>query len=90
MLDLKESIYPLNGTGHLRKLLTVYLIILANGALSLLTKMPGVLGAKVDVKSGDVEVIAEEKGVDEQAIRQTIGTTNFKTISIKGPFKVKP
>ena len=52
--------------------------------------MPGVLGAKVDVKSGDVEVIAEEKGVDEQAIRQTIGTTNFKTISIKGPFKVKP
>jgi hypothetical protein len=51
--------------------------------------MPGVVGATVDVKKGDVEVISADPRADEKAIRVTIEKSNFKVVSIKGPFKVK-
>jgi len=52
--------------------------------------LPGVVEATVNVKSGDVKVIAADKRIDEKAIRETIEKTNFKVISIKGPVRIKP
>ena len=53
-----------------------------------LAKMPGVVGATVDVQSGDVEVISTDKRTTQRTIRTTIETTNFTVISIKGPFEL--
>ena len=51
--------------------------------------MPGVVEATVNVKSGDVKVIAADKRVGEKAIRDTIEKTNFKVVSIQGPVRIK-
>ena len=51
--------------------------------------MPGVVEATVNVKSGDVKVIAADKRIDEKTIRETIEKTNFKVVSIKGPVRIK-
>jgi len=51
-------------------------------------KIPGVVGATVDVKSGDVEVLSEDKRLATQTIRETIEKTNFKVISIEGPLEL--
>jgi len=50
--------------------------------------LPGVVRATVDVKSGAVEVISEDKRTGEKAIRETIRKTNFNVVSVKGPFSV--
>ena len=51
--------------------------------------MPGVVSAKVDVKKGDVEVLAADKRATEKLIRETIEKTKFRVVSMKGPIKVK-
>jgi hypothetical protein len=51
--------------------------------------MPGVVGATVDVKSGDVEVISTDKRTGKKTIRETIESTNFKVVSIRGPIRLK-
>jgi hypothetical protein len=51
--------------------------------------MPGVVRATVDVKSGDVEVISTDARTDEKTIRETIGQTKFKVVSLEGPFESK-
>ena len=48
------------------------------------------MDAKVNVKSGDVQVIAADERVGEQAIRETILKSNFKVVSIQGPIRIKP
>ncbi len=52
--------------------------------------MPGVVRATVDVKSGDVEVIASDKRTSEKTLRATIEKTNFKVVSIQGPSEPTP
>ena len=51
--------------------------------------MPGVVDATVDVKSGDVEVTSADKRTGKKTIRETIESTNFKVVSIRGPIRSK-
>ena len=51
--------------------------------------MPGVVEATVNVKSGDVKIVAADERIGEKAIRNTIEKTNFKVVSIKGPVRKK-
>ena len=50
--------------------------------------MPGVVGAKVDVKRGDAEVVTADKRTGKDAIRRVVEQTKFKVVTIKGPFEV--
>jgi len=51
--------------------------------------MPGVVRSSVDVKKGAVEVISTDARNGEKLIRETIGRTNFKVVSLEGPFTPK-
>ena len=53
-----------------------------------LLTMPGVVHATVNVESGDVEIFSADERTGEKIIRETIGKTNFKVVSIKGPVKI--
>jgi len=55
-----------------------------------LSQLPGVVIAKVDVKSGDVEIVTTDERTGDKVIRETIGKTNFKVVSMEGPVRVKP